>query len=85
MTDTKCKHSQFEYDVGAIPAATHSNIVMTEIAARCADCGQMMRWSGHYGTEPRTDRPFVSEDGMWLTVPMHPEGENPYTLLEAVQ
>lgn len=84
MTETPCPHQNIEYDVNAIPAAKHSNIIMTEIAARCADCGSMMRWCGSYPTEPRTDRTFVSEDGLWLTVPMHPSEENPFLLIDPV-
>lgn len=82
MTETppKCAHPNIEYDVaGATRPGT--NVIITEIAHRCADCGQMMRWLGHMPSDPRPDRPSLSEDRLWLSLPAVPDGENPYELL----
>ena len=80
MTDAPCKHPNIEYDVSG-RTAQGTNIVLTEIAARCADCSVMFRWSGVTKTEPSADRITISEDGLWLVLPMVPDGENAYRML----
>jgi len=82
--DTKCKHESIEYDVAGMKQQG-SNIIHTDIAARCADCGVMFKWQGRYSIHDDHENPFVSEDGLWLTIPMVPADENGFRLLTATQ
>jgi hypothetical protein len=85
MTDTeKCPHEKIEYDVAGLKQPG-SNIVHTDIAARCADCGVMFKWQGRFGIHDDHVNPFLSEDGFWLTIPMVPEDENAFRLLTVTQ
>jgi hypothetical protein len=78
--DANCKHTSIEYDVGGL-AQPGTNVMLTDIAARCADCGTLFKWLGRYNNAPRHGLPYVSEDGIWLSLPMIPEGENAFRLI----
>ena len=80
QTDANCRHGNIEYDVGSLVQAG-TNVRLTEIAARCADCGVQFRWMGRYLKAPEGDIPYVSEDELWLTLPMIPEDENAFRLV----
>jgi len=81
---TACEHANIEYDVAGL-TQPGTNIIHTDIAARCADCGVMMRWLGRFKPQGEFNEPFVSDDGLWLTLPMIPEGENAFRLLIPTQ
>lgn len=83
MTDdieTKCKHTSIEYDVGGL-AQPGTNVMLTDIAARCADCGVTFKWLGRWSNKAQHGLPYVSEDGVWLSLPMIPEDENVFRLI----
>jgi hypothetical protein len=80
----KCPHANIEYDVAGL-TQPGTNIIHTDIAARCADCGVLFKWQGRYSLQSDANNPFVSEDGLWLTIPMVPEDENAYRILTPTQ
>lgn len=78
--DPPCTHANLEYDVGGVKAPA-SNVILTEIAARCADCGVVFKWLGRFKGKQSSSEPFISEDGLWLTLPACPVDENPVQLI----
>ena len=76
MSEDACKHDNIEFDVSG-KRAPDSNIVVTDIAARCAGCGVMFKWMGILRTTPKLGFPSVSDDAEWLSLPMVATGEAP--------
>lgn len=77
VPEKPCAHAEVQFDVSAT-ATPESNIIGSDIAARCAGCGVMFKWMGIFRTsDTDVGRPSVSEDGEWMRLPMIAAGEIP--------